>query len=33
MQGLGNFSRLPQTTKKQEAIKNEGTIHPFFLEA
>jgi hypothetical protein len=33
MQGLGNFSRLPQTTKKQEPKDDEGTIHLFFLEA
>jgi hypothetical protein len=33
MQGLGNFSRLSQTTKKQEAKNDEGKIHPFFLEA
>jgi hypothetical protein len=33
MQGLGELSRLPQTAKKQEPKNDEGTIHPFFLEA
>jgi hypothetical protein len=33
MQGFGNFSRLSQTAKKQETKNDEGTVHPFFLEA
>jgi hypothetical protein len=33
MQGLGNFSRLPKTAKKQEPKNDEATLHPFFLEA